>query len=124
MALFPEISIPEVVAPAPIIALPTEEFLSMRKAEFDANNVAGDEFFSDTGTILRHNGIDRGNTVYLSGNINEVANDIRAEIEVAYHVQPKPESTAQQVVHTVFSAFSVNPYYLAVGTSQLARQPK
>jgi hypothetical protein len=124
MSLSPEF-IQEVVAPSKVTALPTEEYLRMREAEFDRSDIAGEEFFCDTGVILRHSGIDRGETtVYPSGNINDIVNNIRAETEVAYHPQPRPESTTQQVVHTVFSAFSVNPYYLAVGTSQLARQPR
>jgi hypothetical protein len=115
-----ELSYGKVVAPTNnVTARPTQEYLDMREAKWNECRVDGEEFFCDTGVILRQSGIDRGETtVYPSGNINDIVNDIRAETEVAYHPQPKPESTPQRVVHTVFSAFSVNPYYLAVGTSR------
>jgi hypothetical protein len=103
-------------------ARPTQDYLEMRKAEFDANNAAGDEFFCDTGVILRQSGIDRGEiTVYPSGNINDIVNDIRAETEIAYHMQPESKSKTRQVVDGVLSAFSINPYYLAVDTSRSTR---
>jgi hypothetical protein len=57
-------------------------------------------------------------STYLRGNINDIVNDIRAETEVAYHMQPVRESAVRKVAQTIFLAVSVNPYYLAVGTSR------
>jgi hypothetical protein len=106
------------VALTSIATIPTADFLQIKKAEFDRTATPGEIIDMQTGVIYRHRGSDEEKVVYLSGNINDIVNNIRAETEVAYHVQPKPELTPQRVAHTVFSAFSANPYYLAVGTSR------